>query len=118
VVATVVSSPGEVSLRHPRVLREADLPPLASVEWARPDLLTVASAGDTPQVFEVSVDGAVYSSLSSTNLTAPLTSVVAAPGRKVLLADANGLWAYSESQQVWEPVLAGIGPGAVPVYPG
>lgn len=118
VAATVVSTPSEVSLRYPRELRGADLPPLAGVDWARPDLLTVVSADDTPQVFEVSVDGAVQRSLSSTNLTAPLTSVVAAPGRQVLVADANGLWAYAESQYVWEPVLTGIGPGAVPIYPG
>lgn len=118
VVATVVSTPNEVSLRHPRVLRAENLPPLASVDWARADLLTVVSSENIPQVFEVSVDGAVYRSLPSTNLTAPLTSVVAASDRPVMVADANGLWAYSESQEVWEPVLGGIGPGAVPIYPG
>ncbi len=118
VVATVVSAPDEMSLRHPRVLRAANLPPLASVDWSRSDLLTVVSSENIPQVFEVSVDGAVYRSLPSTNLTAPLTSVVAASGRAVMVADANGLWAYSESQEVWEPVLGGIGPGAVPIYPG
>jgi hypothetical protein len=118
VVATVVSSEGVVRLRHPRELRQSNLPALASVDWARADLLTVASAGASPQVAEVSVDGAVYRSLSSTNLTAPLTSVAAAPGRETMVADANGLWAYSESQEVWEPLLGGIGPGAAPIYPG
>lgn len=118
VVATVVSSEGVVRLRHPRELRQSNLPALASVDWARADLLTVASAGASPQVAEVSVDGAVYRSLSSTNLTAPLTSVAAAPGRETVVADANGLWAYSESQEVWEPLLGGIGPGTAPIYPG
>lgn len=118
VVATVVSSEGVVRLGHPRELRQSNLPALASVDWARADLLTVASAGASPQVAEVSVDGAVYRSLSSTNLTAPLTSVAAAPGRETVVADANGLWAYSESQEVWEPLLGGIGPGAAPIYPG
>lgn len=118
VVATVVSSEGVVRLGHPRELRQSNLPALASVDWARADLLTVASAGASPQVAEVSVDGAVYRSLSSTNLTAPLTSVAAAPGRKTVVADANGLWAYSESQEVWEPLLGGMGPGAAPIYPG
>lgn len=118
VVATVVTDSGVVSLRHPRELRTANLPVSASVAWARADLLTVASAESSPQVSEVSVDGAVYRSLSSTNLTAPLTSVAAAPGREVVVSDANGLWAYSESQEVWEPLLGGIGPGAAPIYPG
>ncbi len=118
VVATVVSSEGLVSLRQPRELGEGNLPRSASVDWARADLLMVASSESSPQVFEVSVDGAVYSSVSSTNLTAPLTSVAAAPGRETVVADANGLWAYSESQEVWEPLLGGIGPGAAPIYPG
>jgi hypothetical protein len=56
--------------------------------------------------------------LSATNLTGPLTEVVAAPGREVLVADATGLWAYSDTQEVWEPLLGGIGPGSAPLYPG
>ncbi|MGH4020173.1 MAG: LpqB family beta-propeller domain-containing protein [Pseudonocardiaceae bacterium] len=118
VVATVVTGPGEVGIRHPQVLRRSNLPPTASLDWARADLLRVASSDPVPQVSEVSVDGAVYRSLSTTNLTSPLTGIVAAPGRDVVVSDANGLWAYSETQEAWEPLLGGIGPGAVPLYPG
>jgi hypothetical protein len=118
VVATVVTEAGAISLRHPQVLRDGNLPPTASVDWARPGLLVVASTGPSPQVSSVSVDGLTRRQLSSTNLTGPLTDVVAAPGREVLVADATGLWAYSDTQEVWEPLLGGIGPGAVPFYPG
>jgi hypothetical protein len=118
VVAAVVTESGVVSLRHPQVLRDGSLPPSASVDWARPELLVVASAGPSPQVSSVSVDGLTVRQLSVTNLTGPLTDVVAAPGRAVLLADATGLWAYSDTQEVWEPLLGGIGPGSVPLYPG
>lgn len=118
VVAAVVTESGMVSLRHPQVLRDGDLPPVASVDWARPDLLVVASAGLSAQVFSVSVDGLTLRQLSSVNLTGPLTDIVAAPGRDVLVADATGLWAYSDTQQVWDPLLGGVGPGAVPLYPG
>jgi len=118
VVAAVVTESGLVSLRHPQVLRDGSLPPTASVDWARPELLVVASAGPSPQVSSVSVDGLTVRQLSATNLTGPLTDVVAAPGREVLLADATGLWAYSDTQEVWEPLLGGIGPGSVPLYPG
>ena len=118
VVAAVVTESGMVSLRHPQVLREGSLPPLASVDWARPELLVVASAGPSPQVSSVSVDGLTVRQLSATNLTGPLTEVVAAPGREVLVADATGLWAYSDTQEVWEPLLGGIGPGSAPLYPG
>jgi hypothetical protein len=118
VVAAVVTESGSVSLRHPQVLRDGSLPPTASVDWARPELVVVASAGPSPHVASVSVDGLTLRQLSSTNLTGPLTDVVAAPGREVLVADATGLWAYSDTQEVWEPLLGGIGPGSEPLYPG
>lgn len=118
VVATVVTEPGEVSLRRPRILREGDLPPTAAVDWARSELLVVASDDQSPQVSLVSVDGLTRRQLPSTNLTGPLTGVIAAPGRDIVVADATGLWAYSDTQEVWEPLLGGIGPGAVPTYPG
>ncbi|MFZ0122089.1 MAG: LpqB family beta-propeller domain-containing protein [Pseudonocardiaceae bacterium] len=118
VVASVVTESGSVSLRHPQVLRDGSLPPTASVDWARPELLVVASAGPSTRVSSVSVDGLTVRQLSATNLTGPLTDVVAAPGREVLVADATGLWAYSDTQEVWEPLLGGIGPGSVPIYPG
>lgn len=118
VVAAVVTEPGEVSLRHPRPLRDGDLPPTAAVAWARSELLVVASAEPTPGVSSVSVDGLTRRDVPSTNLTGPLTAIIAAPGREVVVADATGLWAYSDTQEVWEPLLGGIGPGAVPLYPG
>jgi Lipoprotein LpqB beta-propeller domain/Sporulation and spore germination len=118
VVAAVVTESGRVSLRHPQVLRDGDLPLIASVDWARPELLVVASAGPSPQVSSVSVDGLILQQLSSTNLTGPLTDIAAAPGREVVVADATGLWAYSDTQEVWNPLLGGIGPGSVPLYAG
>ena len=117
VVATVVIESGVVSLRHPQVLREGNLPPTAGVDWARPELLVVAAAGTSPLVSSVSVDGLTRRQISSTNLTGPLTDIAAAPGRDIVVADATGLWAYSDTQEVWEPLLGGIGPGAVPLYP-
>jgi hypothetical protein len=118
VVAAVVIESGAVSLRHPQVLRDGNLPPTASVDWARPELLVVASAGTSPEVSSVSVDGLTRRQVTSTNLTGPLTDIAAAPGHEVLVADATGLWAYSDTQEVWEPLLGGIGPGATPLYPG
>jgi hypothetical protein len=66
----------------------------------------------------VSVDGLTRRQLSSINLTGPLTDIAAAPGRALLVADATGLWAYSDTQEVWEPLIGGIGPGSAPLYPG
>jgi subtilisin family serine protease len=118
VVAAVVTESEEVSLRHPRVLREDNLPPAAGVDWARAELLVVASAEPSPRVYSVSVDGLTRRQLSNTNLTGPLTDIVAAPGREVLVADATGIWAYSDIEEEWEPLLSRAGPGAVPLYPG
>ncbi|MGH3874380.1 MAG: LpqB family beta-propeller domain-containing protein [Pseudonocardiaceae bacterium] len=118
VVAAVVSDSGMVSLRHPQVLRAGNLTPAAGVEWARPELLVVVSTGLSPQVSSVSVDGLTRRELSNTNLTGPVTSITAALGRQIVVADATGLWAYSDTQEEWEPLLGGIGPGAVPLYLG
>jgi Lipoprotein LpqB beta-propeller domain/Sporulation and spore germination len=118
VVAAVVTESGVMSLRHPQVLRESNLPPTVDVDWARPELLVVASAGPSPKVSSVSVDGLTRRQISSTNLTGPLTGVATAPGREIIVADATGLWAYSDTEEVWEPLLGGIGAGAVPIYPG
>ncbi|HKR52498.1 MAG TPA: LpqB family beta-propeller domain-containing protein [Pseudonocardiaceae bacterium] len=118
VVAAVVTESGVVSLRHPQVLGEGNLPLTASVDWARPELLVVASTGPSPQVFSVSVDGLTRRQVSGINLTGPLTSIAAALGRGIVVADATGLWAYSDTQEVWEPLPGAIGPGAVPLYPG
>lgn len=118
VVAAVVTDMGEVSLRHARVLREGNLPATGGVDWARSELLVVASAEPAPEVSSVSADGLTRRQVPSTNLTGPLTDIIAAPGREVVVADATGLWAYSDTQEVWEPLLGGVGPGAVPLYPG
>lgn len=118
VVATVVADSGGVSLQRPRVVRASEQEPVASLDWAASGLIMMASGGATPQVATVSVDGLSYRPLLSTNLTAPLTAVIAAPGREVVVSDPNGLWAYSETQEAWEPLLGGIGSGAVPLYPG
>ncbi|MGH3941705.1 MAG: LpqB family beta-propeller domain-containing protein [Pseudonocardiaceae bacterium] len=118
VVAAVVTDMGEVSLRRARVLREDNLPATGGVDWARSELLVVSSAEPAPRVFSVSVDGLTRRQVPNTNLTGPLTDIIAAPGREVVVADATGLWSYSDTQEVWEPLLGGIGPGAVPLYPG
>ncbi len=118
VVAAVVIESGVVRLRHPQVLRAGNLPPVAGVDWARPELLVVTSTGSPPQVISVSVDGLTRRQVSSTNLTGPVTSIAAAPGREIVVADATGLWVYSDPQEGWEPLRSGIGPGAVPLYPG
>ncbi|MGQ0778343.1 MAG: LpqB family beta-propeller domain-containing protein [Pseudonocardiales bacterium] len=118
VVAAVVTEMGEVSLRHARVLRDGNLPVSGGVDWARSELLVVSSAEPSPRVSSVSVDGLTRRQVPSTNLTGPLTDIIAAPGREVVVADATGLWSYSDTQEVWEPLLGGVGPGAVPLYPG
>lgn len=117
VVATVVGGPGEVSVRNPRVLLEGNLAPVVSVDWARSDTLAVAAA-EPATVATVTVDGVLWRQLSSINLTAPLRALAAAPGRPIVVADETGLWSYSETEQVWESLLGGVGPAAVPLYPG
>lgn len=118
VVASVVLDEGQLRLSSPRVLRQANLLLASSLDWAAADRLMVASGGPRPEVSELSVDGLTLRRVRAVNLTSPLTSIVAAPGRELLVSDANGLWSYVDAQEEWEPVRTGIGPGALAFYPG
>ncbi len=109
---------GEVALRNPRVLQAGNLTDLVGVDWQGVDQVVVASRRSDRPVASATVDGLGWSSLPSTNLTAPLSAVAAAPGRPVVVADQGGLWTFpDDGSGVWRSVLGGS-PGAVPGYPG
>ena len=54
----------------------------------------------------------------SSNLTVPVTSIAAAPGRPVLALDHTGLWSASETGDVWRGGQAKPNPGDSVFYPG
>jgi hypothetical protein len=86
---------GPVAIGSVRALRPAELADLSSVAWQSGDRLAVAGRSISGiAVARVSVDGLDLLPLPPGNLTGPLTSVAAAPGRPLLVTDQKGLWSF------------------------
>jgi Lipoprotein LpqB beta-propeller domain/Sporulation and spore germination len=109
VVGAVIRSPNDVvRIGNVRILRPVELTELISVAWAGDDKLAVAGRKSGFTVGEVSVDGLDLRPLPSNNLTPPLTSIAAAPGRPLLVTDQSGLWSFGMDEVgSWRQVAGG-----------
>jgi hypothetical protein len=114
---------GNARLGSVTALRPDALDQVLDVGWTRTDqLVAVGNRADRPVIL-VSVDGLDLESLSTTNLTPPVTAVAARPGRPLVVADQGGTWTLplggesGSSTDVWQAV-PGFGPSTVPAYPG
>jgi hypothetical protein len=125
VAAVARDAAGGVRLGSVAVLRADSLDQVLDVGWTRTDqLVAVGNRADRP-VTLVSVDGLDLESLSSTNLTPPVTAVAARPGRPLVVADQSGTWTLplagdgsgGSGGDVWQAV-PGFGPATMPAYPG
>ncbi|OQO92377.1 hypothetical protein B1813_09220 [Saccharomonospora piscinae] len=117
VVASVVRTPAEATLRAPRVLQEDRLNSVVDVDWIDQDTLVVATSSDRVPVARVSVDGVQLDQYNSSNLTPPMSDITAAPGRPIVVGDVGGLWTASEIGAVWRP-HSNSRAAADPFYPG
>ncbi|WP_033293828.1 LpqB family beta-propeller domain-containing protein [Amycolatopsis jejuensis] len=118
VVASVVRTGDTVTLREPRVLQPGALSSVADVDWgSTPDTLVATTSSPSQPVERVSVDGRRMDAYNSSNLTAPVRAVAAAPSRPIVVADGGGLWNATELGEVWRP-QAHTMVGADPFYPG
>lgn len=117
VVASVVRSASGATLRAPRVLQEDRLKSVVDVDWLDHDTLVVATSSDRVPVAKVSVDGFQLDQYNTSNLTPPMRSITAAPGRPIVVADRTGLWTAGEIGAVWVPHNQSVR-GAQPFYPG
>ncbi|PVZ14890.1 LpqB family beta-propeller domain-containing protein [Actinomycetospora cinnamomea] len=125
VAAVARDSAGGTRLSSVTALRPDSLDQVLDVGWTRTDqLVAVGNRADRP-VTLVSVDGLDLDSLSSTNLTPPVTAVAARPGRPLVVADQSGTWTLpltgdgsgGSGGDVWQAV-PGFGAATVPAYPG
>lgn len=91
---------------------------VVSVDWMDPSRVVVATNMQNGLVWQVPVDGIEAQRYNLANLTAPLTSITAAPSRQTVVTDAVGMWTASETGQVWLPHPQNQGPTARPFYPG
>jgi hypothetical protein len=118
VVASVVRSGDTVTLREPRVLQPGVLSDVVDVDWgSSADSLVVVTSSSSQPVQRVSLDGRRMDAFNSSNLTAPVRAVTAAPSRPIVVADAGGLWNATELGEVWRPQPHSM-PDAEPFYPG
>jgi hypothetical protein len=117
-VAAVVREPDSVTLRSSRVLQARDLTGVVDVDWASQDTLVAAVSSESVPVVRLPVDGLRMDVFNSSNLTSPVRSITAAPGRSVLVADAGGLWTAADVGEVWRPHPHSPNQQADPFYPG
>jgi hypothetical protein len=118
-VGALIRGPdGAVAVRNVHVLRGGDIRDLVALDWRSADTLVLASRRTDQPVSVISVDGLVWEQLPTTNLTPPLSSIAAAPGRPLLVTDQTGLWIFGGGGlDTWRQ-LAGGAPTAAPLYPG
>ncbi len=116
-VGAVVTLPGgAVAVRQVRELRPAELDGVVALDWRAGDQLVVAANSDRP-VSLVSVDGLTLDPMPSVNLTSPLRTVAAAPGRPMYVADRTGVWSFAGGDlDAWRQAL-GATSDARPFYP-
>lgn len=116
-VASVVRTQDAVQLRGLRSLQAAALTGVVDVDWLSQDSLVVATTMPSQPVVKVPIDGLRMDAFNSSNLTPPVRSITAAPGRPIVVADSGGLWTASDVGEVWRPQPHTL-PKASPFYPG
>ena len=123
VAAIARDGAGNARLGSVAALRPESLDQVLDVGWTRTDqIVAVGNRADRP-VTLVSVDGLDLESLSTTNITPPVTAVAARPGRPLVVADQGGTWTLplggdsGSGTDVWHAV-PGFGASTVPAYPG
>ncbi|MET1073598.1 MAG: LpqB family beta-propeller domain-containing protein, partial [Umezawaea sp.] len=120
IVASVVrGEDSSVALRIPQKLQSGLLGNnVLSVDWLAQDVLVASTSLSSNPVVRVNLDGLKVERYNTSNLTAPVTSVAAAPGRPVMAVDHTGLWSATEVGDVWRGSQVKPDPGAFVFYPG
>ncbi|QFZ23193.1 LpqB family beta-propeller domain-containing protein [Saccharothrix syringae] len=119
VAAVVRGQDGAVTLRSPRNVQPSLLGANAlGLDWLAQDVIVVSTSLATWPIAKVNIDGLGIERYNTSNLTAPVTSVTAAPGRNVLAVDGSGLWTAGDVSDVWRSSTTAVGPGAQVFYPG
>ena len=119
--AVVRDAAGGARVGSVQVLRPESLSGVLDVGWTRTDQIVAVGARSEQPIAFVSVDGLDLDAGPTTNLTPPVTTVAAAPGRPLVVVDQSGVWTLpsggSTGSDVWRSV-PGASASAVPAYPG
>ncbi|QQQ75675.1 hypothetical protein IOD16_32065 [Saccharothrix sp. 6-C] len=119
VAAVVRGQDSAVSLRSPRHLQPSQLGTSAmSLDWLAQDVLVVSTSLAAWPIAKVNIDGVRVERYNTSNLTVPVASVTAAPGRNVLAVDQSGLWSANDVGDVWRASTTKAEAGTQAFYPG
>ncbi|WP_306748512.1 LpqB family beta-propeller domain-containing protein [Saccharothrix yanglingensis] len=119
VAAVVRGQDSAVSLRAPRNLQPSVLGTSAlSLDWLAQDVVVASTSLAAWPIAKVNIDGLRIERYNTSNLTVPVGSVTAAPGRNVLAVDQSGLWSAGDVGDVWRASATAVAPGAQAFYPG
>ncbi|MER5268785.1 LpqB family beta-propeller domain-containing protein [Actinosynnema sp. NPDC002837] len=119
VAAVVRGQDAAVSLRSPRHLQPSQLGASAlGLDWLAQDVLVVSTSLVAWPIAKVNIDGVRVERYNTSNLTVPVASVTAAPGRNVLAVDQSGLWSANDVGDVWRASTTKVEPGTQAFYPG
>jgi hypothetical protein len=118
VIAAVTRQNGQVSITTPRIIGGGSLTSVTDVDWQDQSTVIASTTSNSAPVVRISVDGETSENFSTNNLTAPLSSITAAPGRSVIVVDANNTWQAPDKNDFWRPVSTDLGKNVVPFYPG
>ncbi|MEV8437253.1 LpqB family beta-propeller domain-containing protein [Actinosynnema sp. NPDC051121] len=119
VAAVVRDQDSAVSLRSPRHLQPSVLGTSAlALDWLAQDVLVVSTSLPAYPIVKVNIDGVRVERYNTSNLTAPVASVTAAPGRNVLAVDQSGLWSANDVGDVWRASTTKVDAGTRAFYPG
>lgn len=119
IAAVVRGEDSSVALRSPRHLQPAVLGNnVLSLDWLGQDVVVVSTGLATQPIAKVNIDGWKLERYNTSNITVPVSSVTAAPGRPVVAADRTGLWTASDIGDVWRSSQVKPETGAIVFYPG
>ncbi len=119
VAAVVRDQDSAVSLRSPRHLQPSVLGnSVLALDWLAQDVLVASTSLSAYPIAKVNIDGVRVERYNTSNLTVPVASVTAAPGRNVLAVDQSGLWSANDVGDVWRASTTKVDRGSQAFYPG
>jgi len=118
IAAVVRSEDSTPTIRVPRPQPTSLDGVVTTVDWLAQDVLVAGTSLPNSPVVRLNIDGLKIERYNTSNLTVPVTSIAAAPGRPVLALDHTGLWSASEVGDVWRGSQVKPDPTGYVFYPG
>ncbi len=118
IAAVVRNDDSSVALRVPRPQPTSLDGVVKTVDWLAQDVLVAGTSLPSSPVVRLNIDGLKVERYNTSNLTVPVTSIAAAPGRPVLALDRTGLWSAGEVGDVWRSSQVKPDPNGYVFYPG